>query len=235
MSPPLTIGILVFPGVTLLDVAGPYEIFSRIPHAQVSLVWKNLQAVHCDTTFTISPTETFSESSKFSVLFVAGGPGQIDLMEDQVVMDWLRRSAQSAELVSSVCTGSLLLAAAGLLKGYRATTHWLSHDVLTLLGAISVRDRIVRDRNRLTAAGVSAGLDVALFATSLLRGEELARDIQLTIEYDPAPPFKSGHPSVAHPETVERVTRSRQAIQSRRLEQARKIASTFHDAEEDSQ
>jgi cyclohexyl-isocyanide hydratase len=220
---PLSIGLLVFPRFTLLDLTGPYEVFSRIPGAALSLIGRDRAPVTCDTGWVVTPTTDISTSEDFDLLFVPGGPGQVEVMEDEEVLRFLRTKAERARYVSSVCTGSLVLAAAGLLTGYRATTHWLSIEILAALGADARRERVVVDRNRITGSGVAAGLDLALAVTAAIRGRETAEEIQLLIEYDPEPPFRSGSPRTADPALVAVVTERRRDLQRARLEQARRI------------
>jgi cyclohexyl-isocyanide hydratase len=203
-TPPerLDIGLLLFPNMTQLDMTGPYEVFAAIPGAKVHVLWKTIEPVTTDRGLRMLPTTAFGECPKLDVVCVPGGPGQTALMQDQEVLGFLKAQAEHCAWVTSVCTGSLLLGAAGLLRGYRATTHWLSLDLLALLGAEPIAERIVIDRNRVTGAGVTSGIDFALFLTAKLRGDAVARAIQLMIEYDPAPPFGSGSPKTADPALV---------------------------------
>jgi cyclohexyl-isocyanide hydratase len=196
------IAMLLFPQVTLLDLVGPLEVFHRIPDAKVHLVWKDAQPVPADSGFAMLPTATFADVPPADVLFVPGGAGQIPLMEDAEAIDFLQRQAARAAYVTSVCTGSLLLGAAGLLRGYRAATHWAFMDLLPAVGAIPVDERVVVDRNRVTAGGVTAGIDFGLRIAAELVNESFAKRVQLALEYDPAPPFASGHPRSAAPDDV---------------------------------
>ncbi|MCQ4159640.1 DJ-1/PfpI family protein [Roseomonas sp. GC11] len=199
---PLRIGLILFPGLTQLDLTGPAEVFSRLPGAEVLYLWKTLAPVAADRGLALLPSATFETCPKLDVVCVPGGPGQIELMEDAETLAFLRRVAPGCRLVTSVCTGSLVLAAAGLLRGLRATSHWSSLDQLALLGAIPVAERVVRDGNRITGAGVTSGIDFALSVVAELAGADLAQDIQLQLEYDPAPPFAAGSPRSATPERV---------------------------------
>lgn len=201
----LNIGVIVFPKMTSLDALAPFEVLAKTPNSTTHLVWKNRTPVVGDTGLLVTPTMTFSDSPRFDVLVVPGGPGQNDLMDDEELFDFLRGQATGARWITSVCTGSLLLAAAGLLTGYRATCHWLSLDYLRLFPVEVVPDRVVVDRDRVTGGGVTSGIDFAFVLMSLLRGEETAKKIQLMLEYDPAPPFRSGHPNVAEAQTVQAV------------------------------
>jgi cyclohexyl-isocyanide hydratase len=196
------IGMLIFPRMTQLDMTGPYEVLARLPNTVVELVARSLDPVQTDRGMKIVPTVTYVSCPPLDVVMVPGGPGQQDLMEDAEALDFLRRQAAAAEYVTSVCTGSLVLAAAGLLKGKRATSHWAAVDHLKLLGAIPVREKVVVDGNIVTGAGVTSGIDFALTLAAILESEPVAREIQLQIEYDPAPPFDSGSPQTASPALV---------------------------------
>jgi cyclohexyl-isocyanide hydratase len=213
----MRIGLMLFPKLTQLDLTGPAEVFFRMPGAEVSLLWKTLDPVRADTGLTILPTETFDQCDTLDLICVPGGPGQIELMEDRVVLDFLRRIAPGCRLVTSVCTGSLVLAAAGLLTGYRATSHWASREQLARFGAIPVAERVVRDRNRLTGGGVTSGIDFALTVAAELLGPERAQAIQLQMEYDPQPPFTSGSPARADSAVVESVRAAMKPMLDRRL------------------
>ena len=193
----LEIGILVFPGVQQLDLTGPYEVFASLPGVKVHLVWKDRSAITSATGLVLGPTMTFGECPALDVLCVPGGGGINALLQDAVVLDFLRAQAKRARYVTSVCTGSLVLGAAGLLKGRKATTHWFSHDFLEKFGAIPVHGRVVRDGNLITAGGVTAGIDFGLAVVAELVGREQAEAIQLGLEYAPEPPFAAGTPEEA--------------------------------------
>lgn len=198
----MNIGFLLFPKLTLLDLVGPSEVFVRVPGAKVHLVWKTRDLVSCSGQL-VQPSTTFAECPPLDVLCVPGGGGQVDLMEDEETLDFLRKQGAQAKWVTSVCTGSLILAAAGLLTGYRATCHWASLEQLALFGGVTpVDERVVIDRNRVTGGGVTAGIDFALTLVAKMCDEELARAIQLTMEYDPQPPFPGGSPKSADPAFV---------------------------------
>lgn len=198
-----TFGLLLYPGLTQLDLTGPFEVFSRLPDTQVHLVWKSLDPVLADSKLSILPTTTFASCPKLDLLMVPGGPGVEALLHDAETLEFVRRQGEAASWVTSVCTGSLVLGAAGLLQGYSATTHWAYLEVLPLVGATVVSERVVVDRNRITAGGVTAGIDFGLRLASELHGPELAKVVQLGLEYDPAPPFDSGHPRSADPAHVD--------------------------------
>ncbi|HYO58887.1 DJ-1/PfpI family protein [Archangium sp.] len=212
----IRIGMVLFPRLNQLDVAGAYEVFARIPDAQVSLVAETRAPTHCEFGLALTPDLTFEEAPPFDILLVPGGRGVNAAMESEPVLSFLRRQEPGATWVTSVCTGALVLGAAGLLRGYRATTHWLSLELLAPLGATPVRERVVVDRNRITGVGITAGIDFGLRLAAELRGEQVAQEIQLTLEYDPAPPFQAGSPRTAPPSLVESVSARRRALQEER-------------------
>ena len=220
----LSVGMVLFPGLTQLDLAGPYEVLARLPDTTVYLVAGTLAPVRTERGLTITPDATFDGVPPLDLICVPGGPGVDPLMEDARLLGVLRARAPRARYVTSVCTGALLLGAAGLLQGYRATTHWLSLDLLPLFGAVPVKERVVIDRNRLTGGGVTAGIDLGLAVAAELCGRAVAEEIQLTIEYDPAPPFQSGSPRTAPPEVLERVIRAREQSQAERRAIAERAA-----------
>jgi cyclohexyl-isocyanide hydratase len=197
-----TIAFLLFPGLTQLDLTGPAQILSRLPGAKVELVWESLGPVMSDARFAIVPTATFADVPRADILCIPGGVGVTDVMNNDAAMAWVRTVGAEATWVTSVCTGSLILGAAGLLTGYRATTHWAWHHHLTLFGAEPVKARTVTDRNRVTGGGVTAGIDFALTLAAHVSGDAVAKTLQLAFEYDPAPPFDSGSPERAEPEIV---------------------------------
>jgi cyclohexyl-isocyanide hydratase len=198
----LRIGLLVFPRMTQLDLTGPFEVFTRVPDAQVLLVWKTLEPIEADTGLRLLPYTTLRDCPPLDVVCVPGGPGVNALMEDDEVLDWLRQRAENARYVGSVCTGALVLGAAGLLRGKRATSHWASRDLLARFGAIPTAGRVVRDGNLFTGGGVTAGIDFALTMVAELAGAAAAQAIQLHIEYAPAPPFDAGSPETAPAEVL---------------------------------
>jgi len=206
----LQIGILVFPGVQQLDLTGPYEVFASLPATEVHMIWKDRVPIKSATGLVLGPTMTFGECPTLDVLCVPGGGGVNALLQDAEVLAFLRAQASRARYVTSVCTGSLVLGAAGLLKGRKATTHWLSHDFLEKFGATPVHARVVRDGNLITAGGVTAGIDFGLAVVAELVGREQAEAIQLALEYAPEPPFNSGTPDEA-PASVLATVRERLA------------------------
>jgi cyclohexyl-isocyanide hydratase len=200
--PGLQIGLLVFPRLTQLDLTGPFEAFARIPDATVHLVAKTMDPVTSDVGLILTPTITLAECPDLDVVCVPGGPGINDLLVDDEVLDFLRRQGAQARWVTSVCSGGLVLGAAGLLDGYKATTHWASAAFLEAFGATRVDARVCVDRNRVTGGGVTAGIDFGLFLTGLLAGQETAERIQLYLEYAPEPPFAAGSPATAPTEVT---------------------------------
>lgn len=196
------IAFLLFPGVTQLDLTGPAQFLSRLPDAKVDLVWEAATPVPTDAGFSILPTATFADVPRADLICVPGGMGIADVIDHAAALDWVRQVGEKAEWVTSVCTGALILGAAGLLNGYKATTHWAWHDKVALFGAEPVQARHVIDRNRATGGGVTAGIDFALALMARIAGEDHARAVQLALEYDPAPPFDCGSPGKAGAELV---------------------------------
>ncbi len=194
----MRVAFLLFPNVTQLDLTGPAQVLARLGgDARVDLVWKTRDPVPTDAGFSILPTASFDEVPAADILCVPGGIGVNDVIADDEAMAWVRAIGGQATWVTSVCTGTLILGGAGLLKGYRATSHWAWRNMLTLFGATPVAERVVVDRNRVTGGGVTAGIDFALTLTALIRGEAHAQMVQLSLEYDPAPPFDAGSPERA--------------------------------------
>jgi cyclohexyl-isocyanide hydratase len=222
----LQIGMVLFQRLTQLDFTGPHEVLARIPGAQTHAVAKTREPIVAETGLTLLPSTTFAELPRVDVLFVPGGVGQIEACEDSATIDWLRSVAADARYVTSACTGALLLGCAGLLRGYRATTHWAFLDLLALCGATPVDERVVIDRNRITGGGITAGIDAALTIAAELAGRDVAEAIQLELEYNPAPPFRAGHPSVARPELVQRARAKTAARHAQRAELLRRLTRT---------
>ena len=220
----IVIGLLVFPKITQLDMTGPFESFARIPNAEVHLIWKTMDPVTSDIGLRILPTTTIAECPDLDVICVPGGPGQIQLMDDDEVIRFVRAQGEKARYVTSVCTGALVLGAAGLLDGYEAATHWMSAEQLPLFGATPVKKRIAVDRNRITGGGITAGIDFGLYVAGLLAGEEVAQRIQLFMEYDPQPPFDSGSPDRAPAGVVDAVREWGKSMIERRWEASRRAA-----------
>lgn len=214
----LHIGLLLFPNLQQLDLTGPYDVFASLPEVTVHLIWKNREPITSSTGLTLVPDTDFANCPALDVICVPGGTGVDVLMEDPETLAFIRRQAEGARFVTSVCTGALVLGAAGLLRGRRATTHWASHGLLASLGAIPVHERVVRDGNLITGGGITAGIDFALTLVDELFGELEAQATQLQLEYAPSPPFNSGHPSTA-PTEVLALSRKRGAAQLARREQ----------------
>ncbi|KAB1073166.1 DJ-1/PfpI family protein [Methylobacterium planeticum] len=194
----LEIGFLLFPDVQQLDLTGPYEVFASLPGTRLHLVTESLLApVRASTGLLLTPTITYGDCPALDVICVPGGVGVNALLTDAPALTFLRDQAAGARFVTSVCTGALVLGAAGLLRGRRATTHWAAHDLLAAFGAIPVAERVVRDGNLVTGGGVTAGIDFALTLAAELVGPVEAQTVGLTLEYAPAPPFGSGRPEQA--------------------------------------
>jgi cyclohexyl-isocyanide hydratase len=219
-----TIGMLIFPKMTQLDFTGPFEVFARLPEVKVHVLWKTIEPVVSDTGLTILPTTTLEDCPDLDLICIPGGPGQIAVMDDEALLTFVREKGERAQFVTSVCTGSLILGAAGLLKGYKAATHWMSRDQLPHLGAIPVSSRLVVDGNRVTGGGVTAGIDFGLYVASRITNEQTARAIQLSLEYTPQPPFNSGSPEDAGPEIVSAVRQRAAEMLSTRWEATKRAA-----------
>jgi cyclohexyl-isocyanide hydratase len=240
----MKIAIPIFNGVTQLDFTAPYEVFSRMPQTEVVLLAETLAPVKCDCGMRVLPDATFesfeqNRQSKiesignhppplqrspygqyFDLIMIPGGPGVSDALESAALMRFLEQNAPSAKYITSVCTGALVLAVAGLLNGYKATTHWLSMDLLRLFPEIEVvEQRVVIDGNRITGGGVTAGLDFALTLAAHIFGQEHAEQSQLMLEYDPAPPFQSGSPHSADPSVIQAIFTEREPVMMRRKAQ----------------
>lgn len=211
----LDVAMLVYSGMVLLDMVGPQTIL-QILGSNIHLVSETKSTVSTDVGVSITPTTTFAECPKnLDVLFVPGGlVGTIAMMGDEPTIAFLADRGARAQYVTSVCTGSLVLGAAGLLRGYRATSHWGVAQLLTMFDAIPQHERVVHDRNRLTGAGVTAGIDFGLTLAALLRGVDAAKHVQLTIEYSPQPPFKAGTPQEVGPAVLARERQSRSSVDS---------------------
>lgn len=209
-APAMNFGLLLFPDVTQLDLTGPYEVLARVPGAALHLLWKEKAPVRSDTGMTILPTTSLAECPPLDLLLVPGGPGVHALMADDEVLDFLAGRAQSVRWLVGICTGTLVLGAAGLLRGRRAGTHWNSRHYLPRFGAVPSERRVEVDgtqvdRTLFTGGGVTAGIDVALQVAAEIGGAEMAKLIQLGIEYDPAPPFDAGTPHKAGKELTSRL------------------------------
>jgi cyclohexyl-isocyanide hydratase len=202
---PLEIGMLLYPGFTLLDLAGPQTAFGI--NGKTHLIWKTIEPVPTDMGVSMNPTMTFADvPDNLDVLFVPGGFGTLDAMKDQEILDFLARAGSTARYITSVCTGSVILGMAGLLEGYRAATHWAFYEPLEALGIEASHDRVSVDRNRITGGGVTAGVDFGLTVIAELMGQDAAEFTQLALEYDPQPPFNAGHPRTARQEIIDMIS-----------------------------
>jgi cyclohexyl-isocyanide hydratase len=201
----MNIVFVLFDNVTQLDFTGPVQFLSRLPGAKVHVVSKDGAAVKTDCGFSILPRSGFAQCPQADVLCVPGGHGVRDAIADQVIVDFVRQQAKGADYITSVCTGAFILGAAGLLQGRKATCHWAYTQLLSLFGATHQPARVVRDGNVITAGGVTSGIDFALELIAAISGEDVARTIQLALEYDPAPPFGGGSLAHSKEETVRRL------------------------------
>jgi cyclohexyl-isocyanide hydratase len=214
------IGFVIFPDLTQLDFTGPLQVLARMPQSSTFVIAKSPAPVPSDCGLSLVPTRTFANCPPLDLICVPGGvKGVIGAIGDHETVDFVRRQAAGAKYVTAVCTGAFVLGAAGLLKGRRVTTHWAYTELLPLVGAKYEKGRVVRDGNLITAGGVTAGIDFGLSVVAEIAGETVARTIQLGIEYDPAPPFDSGHPDSA-PESIkaalsERYGKARSALRDR--------------------
>jgi len=221
---PLQIGSLLFEGLDQIDLTGPFEVLSRVPNATYRIYGKGPEPVRDVRGLRLAPDATLADAPQLDVLHVPGGPGQEGLMEDEAVLDWIRRQAEGAKIVFSVCTGTLICGAAGLLKERRATTHWAALHLLPYFGATPVEERVVVDGNLVCAAGVTAGIDGALKVAAMLRGDAAAEAIQLYMQYAPEPPFNAGSPETAPAEVTAAVRDATAEMMARREKTARRMA-----------
>ena len=212
----MNIGMLVFPDITAIDYVAPADLLVRIPGATLNLVWKHTDPILTELGWEFRPTASFDSCGQLDMLVVPGGPGIGALLEDEETLQFLARQAAGATWIVGICTGPLVLGAAGLLEGYRATCHWASHELLALVGAVPVDERVVVDRNRITGAGMTSGIDCALQAIALASSPEVAQGVQLFAEYDPQPPFDTGSPHKAPAAMVEAARAKVQPIVARR-------------------
>jgi len=221
----MNIAFLLYPNVTQLDFAGPAQVLSGLGDATLHYVSSTMEPIATDCGFAVLPTATFETLTDADILCVPGGFGSAAAMEDETLVAWVAKIGAQAQWVTSVCTGSMILAAAGLLEGYRAGSHWMWRDELALFGAEPVAERVVFDRNRVTGGGVTAGIDFGLALSAAIRGEDHAKAVQLALEYDPAPPFDSGSPEKAAPAIVSAIRERVTALAPDRRERIRAVAS----------
>ena len=220
----IAIGSLLFEGIDQIDLTGPFEVLSRIPNSSIRIYGLGPEPVRDIRGLRLLPDATIAEAPQLGVIHVPGGFGQEELMADAAVLGFLRRQVAGGARVFSVCTGALLLGAAGLLRGRRATTHWASFHLLPCFGAIPVDERVVIDGDWVFAAGVTAGIDGALRLAAELRGADAAKAIQLYMVYAPEPPFEAGTPATAPAAILDAARRSVAAMTARREATARRIA-----------
>lgn len=218
------VGMIIFPGMTNLDFVGPLEVLARMPNTEVHILAKDLSAIETDLGYSVSPTMKIGQEPPLDLIFIGGGAGINALLEDEFMLAYLEEVGQHVQWVTSVCTGALVLGAAGLLKGYKATTHWTAMDVLPLLGAEPVYRRVVVDRNRVTGGGVTAGIDFGLTIAALLHGNAIAQSLQLGMEYNPEPPFQAGSPAIAPPEITSRIREAMSGVTAKRMSLAEAVA-----------
>jgi cyclohexyl-isocyanide hydratase len=220
----IRVGAIVFPKMDQIDLTGPFAILSRLPNATVKLLWKTTDPVRDYRGFGIIPDAKLADAGEIDLLVVPGGPGQEDLMDDEAVLSFIAKRAETAACVFSVCTGALVCGAAGLLNGKKATTHWASVQFLKYFGATAVDERVVVDEKLVFAAGLTAGIDGALRVAALLRGEASAKAIQLDIQYAPEPPFDCGHPDKAPKEIVAKQRAAFRPLTDMRQATAKRVA-----------
>ena len=220
-------GLLLFPGMTQLDLTGPLEVLGRMPGWKVEIVAKTTSPVRTDKGLVIQPDADFDSPSRYELFVVPGGPGTDDAMLDPETVDFVLRRSAAASYVFGICTGSLLLGAAGLLEGRRSGGHWQARDLLAKFGATPSDERLTIDGNIYTSGGVTAGIDMALLVAAEVVGEDVAQQIQLQIEYDPEPPFKAGTPFVAPPAIVKRALEATSARRAIRVAAVDKAAETL--------
>lgn len=221
---PLRIGVLIFERMDQIDFTGPFSVLSRLPNASLTVLSKDGRLIRDHKGLRLTPDLALENAAPYDVLQIPGGPGQEALMDDEAVLSLIRRQVESQRVLFSVCTGALICGAAGVLRGRQATTHWSAFDLLPFFGAVPVRSRVVVDGPLITAAGVTAGIDGALTLAALLRGEAVAQQIQLDIQYAPDPPFHSGDPQTAPPDVLETVRGRYEPLTQARRVTAQRIA-----------
>jgi cyclohexyl-isocyanide hydratase len=221
MENKLTIGCLVYPQQDQIDFTGPFEVLSRMPDTTIHVIAKNMAPVRDMKGLILTPEMTIADTPELDLLLVPGGFGQQALMKDKEILSFIERQFDSGRYVFSICTGALLCGAAGILRGRRATTHWASWDLLHYYGAIPTRARAVVDGNLISTAGITAGIDAALTVAALLRGDAIAQQIQLELEYAPEPPFNSGTPETATPEIIAAYYKSYAGVKASREAEAK--------------
>ncbi len=224
MADAFHVGLLLYPNLTQLDLTGPAQVLSRAPGVKMHYLWKTIEPVPSDAGLSLMPTTTFKDCPQLDLICVPGGAGQTAIMSDEETLGFLRSQAERAKYVTSVCTGSLILGAAGLITGYKSACHWMYRDFLPAFGAIPVNARVVKDRNRISGGGVTAGIDFALTVVAEIWGADAAKEIQLFLEYNPQPPFDSGSPEKAGPELTAKARKALEAVLAQRAKTINDVA-----------
>jgi cyclohexyl-isocyanide hydratase len=224
MAEAFHVGLLLYPNLTQLDLTGPAQVLSRAPGVKMHYLWKTIEPVPSDAGIALMPTTTFKDCPQLDLICVPGGAGQTAIMSDEETLGFLRNQAERAKYVTSVCTGSLILGAAGLITGYKSACHWMYRDFLPAFGAIPVNARVVKDRNRISGGGVTAGIDFALTVVAEIWGADTAKEIQLFLEYNPQPPFNSGSPETAGPELTAKARKALEAVLAQRAKTINDVA-----------
>ena len=209
-------GILIFKDIDQLDCTGPFEVLSRVPNMTIDFIGHTKEPIRDMKGLQLQPSIDYAEARDIDILVIPGGYGQYELMSHEPTIQFLQKIYPQTKFLMTVCTGTLLAGVAGLLEGYKATTHWTSHHLLGYLGITPVKERYVVDRNVVSTAGVTGGIDGALILASLVAGPEIAQQIQLYMEYDPKPPFNSGYPSKAPKSVLDTVTNNAKSITDKR-------------------
>ena len=217
-------GILIFNEIDQLDCTGPFEVLSRVPEMTIEFIGYSKEPVRDMKGLQLLPTLTYQDVSSLDILVIPGGYGQYALMSHEPTIQFLQTICPTTKFLMTVCTGTLLAGVAGLLEGYKATTHWTSHHLLKYLGITPIKERYVVDRNVVSTAGVTGGIDGALILASLVSSPEIAQQIQLYMEYDPEPPFDSGYPTKASKPVLETVTNNAKSITDKREEACKNYA-----------
>lgn len=218
------IGILIFPDIMQLDMTGPHEVFTKMPDTEVLLIWKTLDPIVTGGGMRILPDVTYETCPELDLICVPGGGGINPHLNDSETLDFIREKAETARFITSVCTGSLVLAAAGLLKGKRSACHWMSRDMLSEFDAIPDSSRVVIDGKFISGGGVTAGIDFGLTVAAEVFGKEVAKSIQLGIEYNPQPPFNAGSPEDAGPDIENAARTAASGRQAERLDAVKRAA-----------
>lgn len=226
-APPFHIGMIIFDGMTNLDFAGPNQVFGAVPGGKIHVLAKTMDPIRTDTGHHVNADMLLKDAPDLDLLFIGGGGGTTPLMEDQEMLDFLVEHAAKTKWITSVCTGTLVLGAAGLLRGYKATTHWTAMEALPLMGATPISERVVIDGNRITGGGVTAGIDFGLTILGMLWGRDVAERMQLVCEYDPQPPYDAGLPTKARPEIVQLITKGWKNMIAGRIDAARRAGARF--------